>query len=386
MKKEEDGGFIALRGFAFQFDKALLEILKNPSDRYQIENIQDYNFKDHAVQVKYCATDYSKSQRKAQIKGFIIKLLKAFSSDTSKKYCIYAYYKGVSEEIVKLTPLELDDYLGKEKGKFTDELKQNFIANFKIIFAPDFKEQFNQIIENIKIQYGCSTDHAICYHAIMVSYLERLVIKYKRDEAAQRSCIKKDFDKLLSKQQEMIFRTGYQHILDTSKYHSILRKRYFNRRLFSPKERLFIIEPNPMWDSYEIEHILLTLAQKWTNNHLAKTPNNERCSPAFLVRTEENNLIDLKQLLYQNGQHFKDGYPFKGASFDPKQIHCEQFPLMKVDMFFVQNEEEALFKLKHHNRPTEVFQFYQTTPIEFDTPTRHISIKIDDTNDILEIA
>ena len=386
MSKKEDGGFIAIRGFAFQFDKAILEILKNPTIRYQVENLQDYNFNDYAVQVKYYAADYTRSKRKSQLKGFIVKLLKEFRNDNSIKYCIYAYYKGIQEETVQLSISELDDYLGENKNDFNQMEKQNFLTHFKIIYAPDFKRQFEDVIEQIKIQYNCNTDIAICHHAIMVSHLERLILKYEVDEASKRTCIKKDFDEILEKQEELTFLTGYKSVLDSTKYHSALRKKYFRRTPFQPKERLFIIEPNSEWELHEIEHVLLGVAMKWTNNNLNRVLNRERCSPAFFIRTENTNLISLKQQLYQSGKSFQDGYPFAGAAFDPARIHCAQSPTNKLDMFFVNDLKEVELILTHRNLPAEIFQFYQTTPVEPTPITRHTAIKVNNINEILEIA
>lgn len=386
MAKKEDGGFIAIRGFAFQFDKAILEILKNPTTKYQVENLQDYNFNDYAVQVKYYPAEYTASKRKAQLKGFIIKLLNKFRNDNSIKYCIYAYYKEMTEETVRLSMSELDDHLGKNKNDFNQTEKQSFLNHFKIVYAPDFKKQFKEVIEQIKIQYACREDLAICHHAIMVNHLERLVLKYKADDAAQRSCIKKDFDDLLKRQEKLVFLTGYQSVLDSNRYHTALRKKYFGRSPFQPKERFFIVEPNSNWDLHEIEHILLDVATKWTNNNFSRVPNRERCSPAFFIRTDDTNLRSLKQQLYRSGKSFQDGYPFTGANFDHTRIHCSQSPTNKLDMFFVHDQQEVELVLTHRQLPTEVFQFYQTTQVEVPLTTRHIAIKINDINDILEIA
>ncbi len=42
---EDDGGYYAIKGFLYQFDKTLIEILNNPKTCVAFENQQDINLR-----------------------------------------------------------------------------------------------------------------------------------------------------------------------------------------------------------------------------------------------------------------------------------------------------------------------------------------------------
>lgn len=70
---QEEGGYYAIKGFLYQYDKAILEILlKDEGLPVYIERIQDIDCENYVLQVKHReAADYSASK----IREPIIKLL-----------------------------------------------------------------------------------------------------------------------------------------------------------------------------------------------------------------------------------------------------------------------------------------------------------------------
>jgi hypothetical protein len=48
----DDGGHDAIKGFAYQFDKTLLEIIRSPRQRLQIEGAQDLSGEHYHMQIK----------------------------------------------------------------------------------------------------------------------------------------------------------------------------------------------------------------------------------------------------------------------------------------------------------------------------------------------
>ncbi|MGA2464246.1 MAG: hypothetical protein ABSH06_07840 [Thermodesulfobacteriota bacterium] len=86
----EDGGFYAIKGFLYQFDKSLIEIIENPENQFVIENIQDINCEDFVIQVKHhSAQDFAPGK----IRKSINQILDLFSSNPSKRYCLYCHFK-----------------------------------------------------------------------------------------------------------------------------------------------------------------------------------------------------------------------------------------------------------------------------------------------------
>lgn len=88
--EERDGGYYAIKGFLYQFDITLLEILNNPGTRVQFEQIQDINYDNYVIQVKHKETqDYSDSK----IRKPIMQLIDIFNQDNSKKLNLYCHFK-----------------------------------------------------------------------------------------------------------------------------------------------------------------------------------------------------------------------------------------------------------------------------------------------------
>jgi len=56
--RQQNGGYYAIKGFTYQFDKSLLEVLANQSKQIEIEQIQDIGIEGFYIQVKYKETQY----------------------------------------------------------------------------------------------------------------------------------------------------------------------------------------------------------------------------------------------------------------------------------------------------------------------------------------
>ena len=70
---DDDGGYYAIRGFLYQYDKYIWELLNSSSDTsINIENIQDIDSDNYVMQVKYRESiNYSPSVIKEPIKKLI---------------------------------------------------------------------------------------------------------------------------------------------------------------------------------------------------------------------------------------------------------------------------------------------------------------------------
>lgn len=53
---QEDGGYYAVKGFLYQYDKTIFEILKNPETEIKFELVQDINYEDYVIQIKHKET------------------------------------------------------------------------------------------------------------------------------------------------------------------------------------------------------------------------------------------------------------------------------------------------------------------------------------------
>ena len=79
--KIEDGAYYAIKGFIYQFDKTILEILnQNDENKFvKIEQEQDLEYENYVVQVKYYETVYTKPQQKQKTKDATLKLMTDFA-------------------------------------------------------------------------------------------------------------------------------------------------------------------------------------------------------------------------------------------------------------------------------------------------------------------
>jgi hypothetical protein len=88
--KTDDGGYYAIKGFLYQFDKTLIEVVTNPQSKIAFENKQDIDYDDFVLQVKHKETqEYSHSK----IRKPVEKLIGLFHCDPTKKLCLYCHFK-----------------------------------------------------------------------------------------------------------------------------------------------------------------------------------------------------------------------------------------------------------------------------------------------------
>jgi ABC-type tungstate transport system permease subunit len=83
-----DGGYYAIKGFAYQVDKAILEILSADDENadVNIEQIQDIDLNDSIIQVKYKETAKLTS---SQVNKPISQLIEEFKVDNTKNiFCM----------------------------------------------------------------------------------------------------------------------------------------------------------------------------------------------------------------------------------------------------------------------------------------------------------
>lgn len=380
----EDGGYIAIRGFAYQFDKSILEMLRDPAKVYQVEHLQDLNFENYAVQIKYYGTEYTRPQRKARIKNALEKLLKDFIKHPTQKYCLYAHFKGVDEAVQSLTINDLDDFLGKNHTKYEIQDKENFTEDLQLVYAPDFIVQFEAVLDEIKKAQGCDRDTALSYHALMFCHLERLVLAHQLDDADQRQCSGADLERLIRTSKEYIFRRTYAEFMGKQKHYKFLHKQHFNRRQISPRERFFLIETDTEDRTQDITEVLNVISEKWSKNG-NRTPDRDRCAPYFHLVTPPECLVAIKSALIDDGKRFKDGYTFFGADFSPATLVARHSKGERYDMMFVNKEEQIAQALVAAGRPKEIYQFYRSVPIEIDADVKHVKVEIDTLADILAI-
>lgn len=369
----DDGGYYAIKGFLYQFDKSLIEILRNPESKIGIEKVQDININNYAIQVKHKETqNYSPSK----IKNAVIQLLDLFKNDKSQKFSLYCHFKDKSPCYYKLNLTVLDKIIGDKKDEYLPYLKKEFINNFQINFSDNYEEQFEDLIDLIKISFSLSSkDKAIIYHSIFRSKLFDISIKTK-DE---REISKNDLLLFIEDTEKTIFYLSYSKYLGREKYEKIIRKDFFtfNSANINNFERLFLIDCHHDVNLLDINKIVNCLSKKYFK--VSKSPQPILC----FLNLQNDKLIELKQELIDQGILFNDGTFFNGDRFRLDRIIESELTNNQLKIKIIGFDH--LYKILEMIKIKEIYQFYIDSPIMFETDHKHIKIQIEETNQILRI-
>ena len=129
-----DGGYYAIKGFEYQIDKTLLDILmsSDPTELISIEHIQDIDSSSYVTQVKYKET--AKLVPSA-IKKPIKQLFEEFKNDPNKEYILFCYFDDLNgyDEKIKIDLIlgsDKNQYSASEKKSFFQETSNNIFRRF----------------------------------------------------------------------------------------------------------------------------------------------------------------------------------------------------------------------------------------------------------------
>ena len=345
--KEQNGGYYAIKGFTYQFDKTLLEILNNQSQDVELEQIQDIGVNDYYIQVKYKETQ---NYVDSKIKKAVLQLFKCFIDDKNKKFKLYCYFKDKSSQVTTLTEDQLNNILSSDANIFTQDDKKVFIENFTLEFSCNYEKQFSKLIKLIKTSFDLKTDEeAATYHAIFKANLFDIAI---RKNIKQRIVNFKKLKLIASSNEKIIFDIAYCKYLRTERYLKYLKKEYFTfKKVNMPnKERLFVVEVDNLARDGDIIHIITNIKNKYFKKDTSPAPyvclfgiNNER------ITTLKQKLWD-KELVFSDGTHFdRDKFRMTDLIVDTHNNNCGiTFKLLLL-------EQLPLFVKKKHIDETFVF-------------------------------
>jgi hypothetical protein len=226
--KNEDGAYFAIKGFIYQFDKTILEVLNQTDENafVKIEQEQDLEYDNLVVQVKYYETVYSKPQQKQKIKEATLKLMPDFALDKSKNYCLFVYFNGEMPKQVKYNSVdELDKLLGNKASDYDLIFKEKFIKNFILVYATDFQKQFKDVIEKIQNDYKCK-EEAYIYHALIRNKLLNIISENPISDYSERQINKHFVSELFKGAKNKIFHSAYAEYLGEEKYLKFLAQSF----------------------------------------------------------------------------------------------------------------------------------------------------------------
>lgn len=294
-----DGGYYAIKGFEFQIDKTLLEVLTTSNDQsvVRLEQIQDIDTDDYVMQVKYKeATKLTPSV----LRKPIIQLIEEYRSHPNKDYILYCYFFDNNGHTENVDSELLDRILGVEKDNFSDTLRNNFLARFKLRFSPKFQQQYESVLHNLQnLSFCSSVDESQYYYSILVDFLRKKVINNSPDNISSRQITKEELLSHLNNGRRIVFMPAYKEFIGQLAYLKLLKSRFLKPR----KNQNTILK----FGDVEVEdsYTLGALTYEIVENHYYKATHDVK-PLTFII--PDDKIREVKKYFISQDCPFNDGY------------------------------------------------------------------------------
>jgi len=366
MSDGTDGGYYAIKGFLYQFDHALIEMLKHPASTVAFENRQDIEYDDYVLQIKHKETQDFKP---AKVRKAVTQLIQLFAATRSLKLVLYCYFKDKPASDWQLTLTELDDILGNSALHYSEVDRREFLKAFVIRFSDDYETHFAALLALIKSEFSIKTDEeVIIYHSLFRSHLLALSMLPKD----KRTCSRRELAELRANSEQIVFYSAYSRHLGDAKYEAMLRKEYFTFKAPNIEnfERLFIIEA----DSAAAQETVLECASGISRKYFrcGKSPQPYVC----LRGTSGQFLNEVKRSMLDKGLTFFDGTHFDGDRFRPDELITKRLNDPKLLLKFA--PESSLPDILSRTHFEELFQIYVSAPLKIAPAGPHVCIAVND--------
>lgn len=294
-----DGGYYAIKGFEFQFDKTLIEALDSADENAVlcIEQIQDINNSDFVMQVKY---KEASKLTPSVIREPIIQLIEEFQNDKSKKYILYCYFSDTNGHSENVDLTFLNNILGKEQGRFTATDKNDFLNAFELRFSETFQAQFETALNKLQsLSFVNSKDDAIYFYSILVDYLRKKVVDNSPSNQTGRQITRRELVDYLNKGRKIIFLNSFKEYKGEQEYFKLLKARF--KKPIKNQNTIMYLGEVAETDSCNLPSFILQLIEK----HYYKATYDVK--PLIFVIPSEK-VESVKRYLINQYCPFNDGY------------------------------------------------------------------------------
>ncbi|WP_329149491.1 hypothetical protein OIU91_23235 [Streptomyces sp. NBC_01456] len=307
MKKERDGGYHAIKGFAYQFDASLLRIFDNPGAMAELEGKQDLTVENYHIQVKHRSEKFSVSA----ITSAVHLMFRQFHRDSSLQFILHCHFTdqlpGLERE---LTQEELDRILTDFPEEFERSMCSKFLSACKISFCGNYQEQFQQVLMLIRERLNARDEvEATHYHAILHGYLKDVILS---NPIGSRRVAFRSLRQAISSARTAIFESAYAEQCGYDKYLKAVRKRYTLRTVNVAAERIFSFECDAATDVDTLAEVALRLRKKYCSR-LADPP-------PYITFRGDYDTLEIKKALWDAGARFNDGTGYHGGIFRMEEL------------------------------------------------------------------
>ncbi|OCJ11218.1 hypothetical protein A6U86_22325 [Rhizobium sp. AC27/96] len=403
----------SIRGYLYQLDAALLEILNaGLDDQIVIEGIEDFDrYSGDEItysQVKYYA---GKELTNSVLREPLFKLFQHFAklkpdARRNRKYVLYGFYADVKISTDELTVdrfkevMEVGEFLPDAQGvkrlhkkslidpaTMADELIEEFCKAFRIILSKEYSEHRVDVIAAVKKAQGISILEAEGFHYPRAfDFIATMATK--ADHRERTTCLRALQGHLAGTQ--AIHSRWLLREKDAAEYGKHMRRLYFAANNSAGVVRAFVLDVGKA-DSGAICDQLREIARKWSSAKSKTTPNADRYAPFIVLRDATAQLIsDVKNELFDTGTDFVDGFPYQGSPFRAEHIHTAQTRERLIAIRFADDTDQLLEALDGVGRKLcHFYDFFLERPLVVKLPgakSRMFSIPINDISIIRRIV
>lgn len=385
-----DGGYYAIKGFSFQYDKTIIHILEkeNDTDFVEIELSEDLSDANSIIQVKY---KEKSTYTNSAIKKPVCQLLETYKVD-KRESILYAFFKDKDEEEKTLSLKELNEIIGNckignKQYYFNEDLKREFIKNFKIIFTKKYYDQIMLLIEKTKEIFNCSEEEALVYYPLMYKYVEQKITDNPPEEKQERICTKGELKDYVLNSKKIIFETSYIDFLGKEKYCELIKKKYFTSCNRNDWERFFLIDISYNINITLIKNICLKLREKfYLKSNIGDITYIKSPAPyIFLINIDKNIYKDLKQELLWEEYVFRDGFCFEHADFYLNNLIEKCTSQNNIEIRFINEMDHFIQAIQKINKTKKIYYFYKEKHENLHISSEVYFIEIDELEDLLQI-
>lgn len=403
----------SIRGYFYQLDASLLEILNaGLNESIVIEGIEDFDrYTDEGViygQVKYYA---EQNLTDSVLRDPLHKLFVHFhgleeAQRAGRKYLLYGHFSEVKIDIGELSVERFksvmeyrkevkaaDGTKSYEKKSLLDGMAapdgliEVFCKSFSIQISTEFSEHRNLVIEAIRKNQNVSRFEAEGFHYPMAfDYIATLATKKDHND---RKVTRLELQELL-KGTQTIHNRWLLREKDASEYANHMKRLYFSLTNGAGIVRAFIIECNAATDGSVVYDQLRAIGNNWSSAKQRRIQNSERYAPFILLRGADEKLImQVKNMLFDTGTVFVDGFPYRGSPFRIDHVHSQQTQDHQIEIRFVDDVDQLLEVLDGVGRKLcHIYDFFLERPITMVLPgpkSRMYSIPISSISTITKI-
>lgn len=379
----EEGGYYAIKGFAYQYIVSLIEILScnDENKNFVFENLQDFNNDEIIYQMKYKETQRFTN---GKVKEPTIKIFDEYLK-TKKDYILYVYFSGENDHTLcfkssnELDKILLNCIIDKKTYRFTEKQKNEFIKHFKIIFSRDYISKCNELIQLISKIMNVSINIAEVYSYSLVSYVINVIINNTSDK---RVCTKRILLEYIKNSSSDIFYAFSLKYYNKEKYLKIIRNEYFFEKNINDHNRVFVFNV-PFTSIDDFYDLICCVVNKFYVINKRKTMIISSAPYIFLSNIDSENLLKLKKKMFGNID-FTDGYLYKDSDCNIDFITKKFMLKDSVSCKLINNINDFQNIIKVLSEKNfKLYEFYNNNKLLKDK--KIYSIKVNDINDIIKI-